>query len=258
MSFLDELIESTRRRVAGARELLSDDVLEQRITAVEPARGFAGSLQGDGVALIAEIKRASPAAGDLAVGVDAAKLARSYADGGAAALSVLTEPSRFKGSLEDLQAACGAGLPVLRKDLILDELQVFEARAWGADAILLIVRALPDDADLGALQTAARALGMDALVEVHDDADLDRALDAGADLIGINHRDLVTLEVDPGRTEALAGRIPGDATLVALSGVSSRADVERLAAAGADAVLVGESVVTAPDPAAKLRELAGS
>ena len=159
------------------------------------------------------------------------------------------------GSMEDLNAAREAGLPVLRKDFIVDPFQIFEARAWGADAVLLIVRAL--GAEFPSLMRAVEALGMDALVEVFDDEDLDRALDAGATTIGINHRDLTTFEVDPERTQKLAPRIPEDHTIVAFSGVSRRAEVETLASAGAHAVLVGESVVTASDPAAKVADLAG-
>jgi indole-3-glycerol phosphate synthase len=157
--------------------------------------------------------------------------------------------------MEDLAAARGPGLPVLRKDFLLEEFQMFESRALGADAVLVIVRILKDGLDR--LVATARALGMDALVEVHDERDLDRALDAGASLIGVNHRDLETFEVDPERTAKLAPRVPEGCTVVALSGVGSRAEVEELAGAGASAVLVGESLVTASDPVAKLRELLG-
>lgn len=255
MSYLDELIASTRVRITEARSKVSDDALEQRIASVEPARGFRAALEGPGVAVIAEIKRASPSAGPLDEDLDAAALARSYAAGGAAAISVLTEPDRFKGSLEDLSAAAAAGLPTLRKDFILDPFQVHESRAAGADAVLVIVRAA--GGSFNELVRAAEALGMDALVEVFDDADLDRALDSGARLIGLNHRDLATFEVDPERTAKLAPRIPEGVTVVALSGVSTREEIERLGAAGAHAVLVGESLVIAPDPARKLRELRG-
>jgi indole-3-glycerol phosphate synthase len=255
VSYLTDILASTRARVDGARTTLSEVALEQRIASVEPPRGFASALGGTAVSVIAEIKRATPRAGPLDLDLDAARLASAYAEGGAAAISVLTEPDHFKGSLEDLHAARSAGLPVLRKDFIVDELQVSESRAEGADAVLVIVRILGDE--LGRLVASVQALGMDALVEVHDEAELDRALDAGATLIGVNHRDLETFEVDPERTAKLAPLLPDGVTLVALSGVSTRADVEALGRAGAAAVLVGESLVSAPDPAAKLRELTG-
>lgn len=256
MTYLRELVESTRARIADARSKLTDDALEQRIASVEPPRGFATALGGAGVSVIAEIKRATPRLGPLALDLDAARLAAAYAAGGAAAISVLTEPDHFKGSMEDLQAARGAGLPVLRKDFVLDELQVLESRAAGADAVLLIVRILGDE--LAGLVAAIDALGMDALVEVHDEGDLDRALAAGARLVGVNHRDLETFDVDPERTAKLAPLLPTGVTLVALSGVSTRAEVEALGQAGASAVLVGESLITSADPAAKVRELAGA
>ena len=256
MSFLSELLDSTRARVTEARALVSDEVLEQRVAAAEPPRGFRAALTGSETAIIAEIKRATPSKGPLDLDLDARKLAAAYRDGGAAAISVLTEPERFKGSLEDLSAATEAGLPVLRKDFVLDPWQVYEARAWGADAVLLIVRINGDE--FATLLKTTTALGMDALVEVYNEADLERALEAGASLIGVNHRDLETFEVDPDRTRQLAGLIPEGTTLVALSGVSTRDQVERLAGVGADAVLVGESLVVADDPVAKLRELRGA
>lgn len=253
MSYLSDLVDSTRVRIREARAAVTDDVLEQRIASQDAPRGFAAALDGPGVAIIAEIKRRSPSAGPLKEDLDAAAMARAYAEGGAAALSVLTEPETFKGSLEDLRAARAAGLPVLRKDFILDEFQVLESRAEGADAVLLIVRALGDEFE--ALLHATEALGMDALVEIYDENDLHRALDAGATTIGVNHRDLETFEVDPKRTAKLAPQVPEGKIVVALSGVSSRDDVLYLAGVGAHAVLVGESLVTAPDPVAKLREL---
>jgi indole-3-glycerol phosphate synthase len=255
MSYLDELLASTRGRVAEAKQRVTQEALEQRIAAVERPRPFTAALSGPDVSIIAEIKRATPRAGELNRDLNASDTARAYADGGAAAISVLTEPEYFWGTVEDLAAARGPGLPVLRKDFLLEDFQVFESRALGADAVLVIVRILIDGLDR--LIATARALGMDALVEVHDERDLDRALDAGAALIGVNHRDLETFEVDPERTAKLAPRVPEGCTVVALSGVRSRAEVEELAAAGASAILVGESLVTASDPAAKLRELLG-
>jgi indole-3-glycerol phosphate synthase len=255
VSYLDELLTTTRARIEELRSKVTEDALEQRVSSTEAPRGFRSALVRPGLSVIAEIKRASPSKGPLNEGLDAASLASAYAEGGAAAISVLTEPNGFKGSIEDMHAARNAGLPVLRKDFIIDPFQVLESRAEGADAVLLIVRTVGDE--LGDLLRATRALGMDALVEVFDDADLDRALDAGADVIGINHRDLETFEVDPERTAKLAPRIPDGIVIVGLSGVGSRGDVEELTDAGAHAVLVGESLVTASDPAAKLRELRG-
>ena len=256
MSFLEDLLASTRTRVEEAKTKIRDEVLEQRIASMEAPRGFRRALEGRDVAIIAEIKRATPSKGDLAPDLDARKTAAAYADGGAAALSVLTEPDRFKGSLEDLEGARESGLPTLRKDFIIDPFQVFESRAAGADAVLLIVRVVGDD--LAALLKTAESLGMDALVEVYDERDLDLAGEAGATLIGVNHRDLETFEVDPGRTARLAPMLPDGAFLVALSGVSTRVEIAQLAAAGARAVLVGEALVTAADPAAVLRELRGA
>lgn len=255
MSYLDQLLASTRARVEATRGKIDEAALEQRIASVDAPRGFAAALSGEGISVVAEIKRATPRAGALDLDLDATRLAAAYASGGAAAISVLTEPDYFKGSIEDLQAARSAGLPVLRKDFPVDELQVLESRAAGADAVLIIVRILGPE--LGRLVAAVSALGMDALVEVHDEADLERALEAGATLVGVNHRDLETFDVDPERTAKLAPLLPAGTILVALSGVSRRAEVEELAAAGADAILVGESLVTASDPAAKLRELLG-
>src|SRR5688572_20423038 len=201
MSFLDDLVAGAHARVAAGKAAISDDVLEQRLASAEPARSLEAALSAPGTSLIAEIKRASPLKGPLDLDLDAGRLARAYADAGASALSVLTEPDGFKGSLEDMQAALGAGVPVLRKDFVVDSWQVMESRAAGADAILLIVRVV--EGDLEALVSAARSLGMDALVEVHHEHELDDALAAGATLIGVNHRDLTTFEVDPERTAKL-------------------------------------------------------
>ena len=253
MSYLDDLLASTRDRVAEARSKVTEDVLEQRIAGAEPPRGFTRALAGPDVALVAEIKRASPSKGPLAPDLDAAKTATAFREGGAAAISVLTEPGSFLGSLEDMRAASTASLPVLRKDFIVDPWQVFESWAEGADAVLVIVKAAGDQTT--ELVRATEALGMDALVEVHDESELDLALAAGASLVGVNHRNLDTFEVDPERTAKLAGLMPQGITVVALSGVTTRAEVEELARAGAHAVLVGESLVTAPDPRAKVAEL---
>lgn len=256
MSFLDEIVGSTRARVEEAKREIGEETLEQRIDSRTPPRDFAAALQADDVTAIAEIKRATPAKGALDLGLDAARTAAAYAEGGAAAISVLTEPDYFKGSLEDLERATASGLPVLRKDFIVDPFQLLEARAAGSDAVLLIVRIL-DHPSLGSLLRLARSLGMEALVEVHTEEELDRALDVQANVIGVNHRDLETFEIDPDRTKKLAPRVPPELVLVALSGVSKRSEVEELGAAGVRSVLVGESLVTAEDPVLKLRELLG-
>lgn len=255
MSFLDDLVASTRARVAEARSKITEDALEQRVASIPAALDFAAALRRQGIALIAEIKRATPSQGALDLDLDAERLARSYERAGAAAISVLTEPTYFKGSLADLEAARAVSVPLLRKDFVLDPFQLLEARASGADCVLLIVRVVGDR--LGDLLRQARALGMEALVEVFRDDELDLALAAGAAVVGVNHRDLETFEVDPQRTLKLAPSIPEEVTVVAASGVSTRAEVEELAAAGVHAVLVGQSLVTAPDPEAKLRELLG-
>jgi indole-3-glycerol phosphate synthase len=257
MSMLDDLLASTGARVENTKQNISQEVLEQRVASADPPRGFERALRGASVTIVAEVKRASPIRGELDLALNAGDLAQAYADGGAAALSVLTEPESFRGSLEDLEAARAAGLPVLRKDFVVDDFQVLESRAWGADAVLLIVRAL-DDRMLRLLAGAVASLGMDALVEVHDERDLGRALEVDCTLIGVNHRDLATFEVDPERTAKLAPLVPPEVTLVSLSGVASRSEVERLGAQGAHAVVVGASLVTALDPRAKLRELLGS
>ena len=255
MSFLEDLVSSTRARVATARSALSDKELTARIGSVPGPLDFSAALRGDEIALIAEIKRATPSQGDLDLDLDPRELALSYETAGAAALSVLTEPTYFKGSLDDLAAARAASIPLLRKDFTLEPFQIAEARASAADCVLLIVRVVGDD--LPPLLAATRDLGMEALVEVFSEEDLERALAAGATLIGVNHRDLETFEVDPQRTLKLVPSIPREVTVVAASGVSNRAEVIELADAGVHAVLVGESLVTAADPKQKVRELLG-
>ena len=256
MGFLDEIVAATHARVAEAKQKVTEEALEQRIASQSPPEDFAAALQADDVTAIAEIKRATPAKGPLAPDLDAGKTAALYLEGGAAAVSVLTEPDHFKGSLEDLEHAAAAGLPVLRKDFIVDPFQLLEARASGADSVLLIVRIL-DTPSLASLSKLSRSLGMEPLVEVHTREELERALEVESYVIGVNHRDLETFEVDPDRTATLAPQVPPETILVTLSGVSSRAEVEALGAAGARSVLVGEALVTAPDPVVKLRELLG-
>jgi indole-3-glycerol phosphate synthase len=255
MSYLEGLIDSTRVRIARLRACTAQDHLEAAAEAAEPPRNFRASLMTTDVAIIGEIKRATPSRGPLAPDLDAGNTARAYAAGGAVAISILTEPNSFKGCLDDLKAAKTTGLPLIRKDFILDPIQVLESRAAGADAVLLIVRVLGEE--LKQLIQTCEQLGMDALVEVFDEGDLDRATAAGASLIGVNHRDLQTFELDPDRTAKLAPRLDAGVTLVALSGISSRRDVQALEELGVDAVLVGEALITSSDPAAVLRILRG-
>jgi indole-3-glycerol phosphate synthase len=257
MSYLAKILESTRTRLAESKERVTVAALEQRLAGIDEPRSLRAALDGHlDVAVIAEIKRASPSAGTFDANLSATETALAYARGGASAISVLTEPEFFKGSIDDLNAARAAELPVMRKDFILDTWQVLESRAAGADALLLIVRAL-EQHELDALLLACRTLRMDALVEVYDENEMTRALDAGATIVGVNNRDLDSFEVDRGRTARLAPKVPEGVTLVGLSGVATRADVEELAAVGARAVLVGEALVRSDDAAAKLRALRG-
>ena len=258
------------RIVADKREELARRQREQPfgtlrwLTRRMPAtRSLAAALRAHPPGLIAEVKRASPSRGLLRADLDAVALARSYAEAGAAAVSVLTEERYFRGSLADLKAVREAldGLgearpPLLRKDFVFDMYQVFEARAYGADAVLLIA-AILNPGLLTSLIALGRSLGLECLVEVHDEAELERALMAGADIVGINNRDLRTFEVDLATTERLRPLVPPEVTVVAESGVHTRADVQRLAALGVHGVLIGEALVLAEDPAAKIRELFG-
>ena len=223
-----------------------------------PTRGFARALTATGgLAVIAEIKRRSPSKGDLNVGLDPADIAMTYEDGGAACLSVLTDREFFGGSPSDLKAARSvSAVPILRKDFTVAAHDVCDARLMGADCVLLIVAALNDD-ELGRFHDLAAEVGMDALVEVHDEAELDRALAVGAVLVGVNQRDLVTFEVDHERAARMAGAIPDGVVKVAESGVRDAADARRLHDAGYDAILVGETLVTSSDPAAAIHELQG-
>jgi indole-3-glycerol phosphate synthase len=215
------------------------------------------ALSTPGSSVIAEVKRRSPSKGDLAEILDPAALAEQYAAGGAAAVSVLTEQRRFAGSLEDLRAVRAAvDVPVLRKDFIVDPYQVLEARAAGSDLVLLIVAALDDDI-LRRLHDEARELGMCVLVEVHDEPETERAVQLAAELVGVNARDLKTLEVDPDTFGRLAPLVPADVVLVAESGITSPVDVKRFVGEGARAVLVGEALVKDGDPEAAVRALTG-
>lgn len=239
------------------RQEPSSALYARALTAPRP-RSLAAALQKtDRVGVIAEIKRASPSKGTLAPDLDPAALARTYAAHGAAAISVLTD-RHFQGTLDDLaRVAAACELPRLRKDFILAPYQLYEARAAGADAVLLIVAVLRTTDALAALIAETESLGMEALVEVHDPAEVRIALAAGARLIGINNRDLATFRVDLATTARLRPLIPADLPLVSESGINNAADVATVAAAGARAVLVGESLVTAPDTGTRLAELAG-
>lgn len=223
-----------------------------------PTRGFAAALRGPGtVRLLAEVKRRSPSAGVIREGADPAEIAQAYEQGGAAALSVLTDTEFFGGSLEALRRARAAtALPVLRKDFIVDPVQVWEARAAGADAILLILRAL-DDSMLCDLLALARELEMDVLVEAHTAEEVNRGLAADATLLGVNNRDLATFTTDLGLSEQLARQVPAAVTFVAESGIHTAADVDRLGASGVDAVLVGEALMRQPDISAAAAALVG-
>ncbi|MBI4421483.1 MAG: indole-3-glycerol-phosphate synthase [Gemmatimonadetes bacterium] len=252
---LSSILAATR----GAIEPLRARRMElQRAAARAPsAPPWSGGFGQRDVSVIAEVKRRSPSAGEIAATLDAASHARAYAAGGARAISVLTEGPHFGGSLEDLALVRGAvGLPVLRKDFIVDPVQVLESRVAGASAILLIARAL-DAAELKELATLARDLGLAILVEVHRPAELDRALALDPDALGINSRDLETLQVDVGAVEAMLREIPPRMVAVAESGLSSRADVERMASWGADAVLVGSALAGAAEPEDAVRQLVG-
>lgn len=209
------------------------------------------------VSLMAECKRRSPGAGDIRPGLDAAELAQAYEAAGASAISVLTDETYFGGSLRDLRdVGAAVDLPVLRKDFTLDPVHVLEARAAGADAVLLIVRILTDDI-LGDLHALATGLGMDVLVEVHDEVELERALEVEAELVGINNRDLATFTTDLATTERLLTSVPDDVVVISESGIRTRDDVARLGDVGVDGILVGESLLRADDPGAAAAELCG-
>jgi indole-3-glycerol phosphate synthase len=253
---LDSLVEATRERLAERKRARSLAELERALPVDALDRPFAEALSRPGTSVIAEYKRRSPSAGEIRSGASVEDIVRAYERGGAAALSVLTEEDHFGGSLEDLRAARAVtDLPLLRKDFTIDPYQVYEAKVYGADAVLLVVGAL-SDSSLGSLYGIARQLELDAIVEVHDEEELSRALEMDADVIGINNRNLVDFSVSLDVTYELLTDVPAGKTVVSESGIVSRADVEELERVGVDAVLVGEALMRAPDPEAACRDLA--
>ncbi len=254
---LDDILAAKRQEIEAAKAKLPMDELQRRVRGRVSPRGFAQALAQSppSIRLIAELKRKSPSRGMLRERFDPVRLAQELQDAGASALSVLTDERFFGGHLEFLHDARQfTELPVLRKDFILDPYQVYEAAAFQADAILLLVRTL-SPAQLRALLETATGLGLDALVEVHSESELDIALAADAQLIGINHRDLQTFQMDLGLSQRLVPKIPAGTVIVAESGIQTADDVRRMQALGVHALLIGESLMTAPDPAAKVREL---
>jgi indole-3-glycerol phosphate synthase len=251
---LGPILEASERRLVALRER-DPEQLALAARAAPAVRDFLAALLGPGVAIIAEMKRRSPSGGQLRPDLNPSEMAAAFSEAGAAAISVLTEADSFGGSLEDLVAVRrSVGLPVLRKDFVVDPLQVAESRAAGADALLLIVRALDEDRLRRCLE-ACHQLQMTALVEVHDQADMEAAAESGAKLIGINNRDLDSLTTDPATTERLAAMAPSGAVLVSESGIHGPADLARLSACGVQAVLVGESLMRSSLPGRAVSEL---
>jgi indole-3-glycerol phosphate synthase len=254
---LDDIVAGVRIDLARRQAVTSEADLRAALADVAPPRDPMPLLRASGSSVIAEVKRRSPSKGDLAEIPDPAALARLYAAGGAAAISVLTEERRFGGSLDDLREVRAAvDTPLLRKDFVVEPYQVLESRAAGADLVLLIVAALDDDT-LRRLHDLAGELGLTVLVEVHDEAETARAVDLGAALVGVNARNLKTLEVDPDAFGRLAPLVPEDRVLVAESGITSPVDVKRYVAEGARAVLVGEALVKDGDPEGAVRTMTG-
>jgi indole-3-glycerol phosphate synthase len=257
-TFLETVIAHTRGLVAARRGAIPEAELRSLLADAPATRSFAAALAAPGMSLIAEMKRASPSRGAIQAGAAVAPIVSAYTAAGAAAISVLTEPKWFGGSLDDLiEAHRTVPTPLLRKDFIVDRYQLVEARLAGASAALLIVAAFPDAAALADLIGAAELLGLDALVEVHDAADLLTAQAVGAQIVGINNRDLRSLDVDLGTSLRLRPLIPAEVTVVAESGIATRQDVRDLEQAGVDAILVGEALMRVNDPAATAAELLG-
>jgi indole-3-glycerol phosphate synthase len=255
VSVLEDILVDVRADLAARQRIAPLDQLKAAARKAPPSREVVSALRGRGVAVIAEVKRASPSKGALAAIADPAALAADYEAGGAAVISVLTESRRFGGSLDDLAAVREVvQVPVLRKDFVISSYQLWEARAYGADLVLLIVAALEQNALVSLVERAA-SIGLVPLVEVHSEPELSRALDAGAQVIGVNARNLATLEVDRSIFARLAPKIPGDIVKIAESGVRGPHDLLAYAAHGADAVLVGESLVVGKDPRTAVADL---
>ncbi|MGB8647009.1 MAG: indole-3-glycerol phosphate synthase TrpC [Anaerolineae bacterium] len=252
---LDEIVANKRIEIDKRKTRIPLDEFRRRAESLQAPYDFAAALCGERVALIAEIKPASPSHGTLQENVDPVRTAQLYAKNGAAAISVLTDRKYFHGEPNNLKAArVACDLPLLRKDFIVDEYQIYESRALQADAILLIVRIL-ENTQLRDYRGLAAELGMAALVEVHTEEEVERALNAGAQIIGVNNRNLANLTTDLATTERLASLIPRHVVLVSESGIATRSDVERMALAGADAVLVGQALMQADDVASRVQEL---
>jgi indole-3-glycerol phosphate synthase len=258
MSVLERIVDSTREDVARRRSAVPLSELERQASSTREDRPFSEALTRPGISLIAEYKRRSPSAGEIRGDATVTEIVEAYERGGAAALSILTEQRHFGGSLDDLREARAASvLPILRKDFVVDPYQVYESAVAGADAILLIVAALDED-DLALLHREALSLDLDVLVEVHDEAQLERALGVvDADVIGINNRDLVDFSVDVERTYELLSDVPAGKTVVSESGFHLRDQLDDLERVGVDAVLIGESLMRAPDVEAACRALTG-
>lgn len=258
MRTIEQLIYAARQGVDRRRREVPQAELESRLSARKRGRPFGEALARPGLCLIAEFKRRSPSVGEISAAARVADQVAAYERGGAAALSILTDETHFGGSLDDLRAArATCDLPILRKDFIVDPYQLYEAALNGADAVLLIVRAL-DDLALRSMREEAEAIDLDCLVEVHHAAELERALELGADPIGINNRDLDEGTVNVRTTYELIGGVPPGKTVVAESGISTRTELEELEQAGVDAVLIGGALMEAADPEAKARELIGA
>lgn len=256
-TFLESVVERTQADVARRKTEVPASELERRLGPPRRGRPFSEALIDEGISLIAEMKRASPSRGPIRPGASVAEIVSAYQRAGARAVSVLTEGPHFGGSLDDLvEARAACDLPLLRKDFVVDPYQLLEARTAGADAVLLIVAALGGER-LSELMVAASDLGMDSLVEVHDEAEVATAVECGAEVIGINNRNLHSLEVDLATTFRLLADIPAGTVVVAESGISRHAHVEELEQAGVDAILVGEALMLADDPERAIRELLG-
>jgi len=252
---LDKIIAQKREEVEQRKKVATITYLQERIARQKPALDLALALKGDHIRLIAEVKKASPSRGMLSPNFNPIELAQTYAEGGAAAISVLTEANYFMGSIEHLAAIKEVvGLPLLRKDFIFDPYQVYESRAYGADALLLIASTLSQE-QLKKLVSLSHSLGLRCLVEVHNEGEVERAVLSEAEIIGINNRDLDTFSIDINMTRRLRPLIPQERIVVSESGIKSKRDIEKLGKWGVDAVLVGEALVTAGDVRAKMQEL---